>query len=85
MRLYKAFLVGLVKLIFFFFLMDEILGEGSLVCKNGLSTPVLWGGGELNQRDCSYDNSKIFSSYIYLSTSVLCHAACCKRYVESSK
>ncbi len=22
--------------------MDEILGEGSLVCKNGSPTPVLW-------------------------------------------
>ncbi len=35
-------------------------------------------GKKQNKRDCSYNNSRIFSSYIYLSTSVLCHAACCR-------
>ncbi len=31
--------------------MDEILGEGSLVCKNGSPTPVLW--EKQNKRDAA--------------------------------
>ncbi len=71
MRIYEAFPVGVVmlfKLMFYFYWM-RFWVRGLWFAKTGRQ--LLCYGKKLNKRDCSYNNSRIFSSYI-------CHAACCR-------